>query len=53
MTKAPAWNVSSAGRRPTVSANTPNTQMPNAMPRMVTAVHIADCVRPKPNRVDR
>ena len=53
MTKAPAWNVSSAGRRPTLSANMPNTQMPNAMPQIVTAVHSADCVSPKPNRVDR
>jgi hypothetical protein len=52
MTKAPAWNVSSAGRRPTGRRN---AEQPDAErhAEIVTEVHSADCVRPKPNRVDR
>jgi hypothetical protein len=40
-------------RRPMRSAIWPKAKMPSAMPPMVTAVHTADWVSAKPNRVAR
>ncbi len=46
---APAWNIQKAGRRPALSANQPNTEIPIIMPMTVIAVHMPVEVRDSPN----